>query len=166
MCYDPADCFYLRAPPPPHLRRSHLGAEGVFYPHSTAKAGYSSGYQARGRSGRQSNAHHARRRCSGAVQLLRRSPHSRTLHARHAQHHCHLLAIILLGMLLIISRRKAIVQVVGFMCMENGLMFAAVAATQGMPMVVEMGVALDVLVAAILFGIFFSKFAPNLAPLM
>jgi hydrogenase-4 component E len=58
-------------------------------------------------------------------------------------------------MLLIISRRKAIVQVVGFMCMENGLMFAAVAATQGMPMVVEMGVALDVLVAAILFGIFF-----------
>lgn len=65
------------------------------------------------------------------------------------------LAIILLGMLLIISRRKAIVQVVGFMCMENGLMFAAVAATHGMPMVVEMGVALDVLVAAILFGIFF-----------
>lgn len=65
------------------------------------------------------------------------------------------LAVILLGMLLIISRRKAVVQVVGFMCMENGLMFAAVAATQGMPMVVEMGVALDVLVAAILFGIFF-----------
>ncbi|MCA1796403.1 MAG: formate hydrogenlyase [Desulfuromonadaceae bacterium] len=65
------------------------------------------------------------------------------------------LAIILLGMLLIISRRKAVVQVVGFMCMENGLMFAAISATHGMPMVVELGVALDVLVAAILFGIFF-----------
>ncbi|OQY20385.1 MAG: formate hydrogenlyase [Desulfobacteraceae bacterium 4572_35.1] len=65
------------------------------------------------------------------------------------------LAVILIGMLMIITRRKAVTQVIGFMSMENGLMFAAVAATHGMPMVVELGVALDVLVAAILFGIFF-----------
>lgn len=65
------------------------------------------------------------------------------------------MAIVLLGMLMIITRRKAVSQVVGFMAMENGLFFAAVVSTYGMPMVVELGVAFDVLVAAILFGVFF-----------
>ncbi len=65
------------------------------------------------------------------------------------------LAVVLIGMLIIISRRKAVSQVVGFMSMENGLFFAAVVATYGMPMVVELGVAFDVLVAVILFGVFF-----------
>lgn len=65
------------------------------------------------------------------------------------------LAVVLLGMLLIIARNKAVTQVVGFMSMENGLFFAAVVSTYGMPMVVELGVAFDVLVAAILFGVFF-----------
>jgi hydrogenase-4 component E len=64
-------------------------------------------------------------------------------------------AVVLLGMLLMIVRRKAIAQVVGFMSIENGLFFAALAATYGMPMVVELGVAFDVLVAAVLFGVFF-----------
>ncbi len=65
------------------------------------------------------------------------------------------LAVVLIGMLIIISRRKAVAQVVGFMSMENGLFFAAVVSTNGMPMVVELGIAFDVLVAAILFGVFF-----------
>ncbi len=65
------------------------------------------------------------------------------------------LAVVLIGMLMVISRRKAVSQVVGFMSMENGLFFAAVVATYGMPMVVELGIAFDVLVAAILFGVFF-----------
>jgi hydrogenase-4 component E len=65
------------------------------------------------------------------------------------------LSVILLGMLLMISHHQAIAHVVGFMSIENGLFFAAIVATQGMPMVVELGVAFDVLVAAILFGIFF-----------
>ena len=65
------------------------------------------------------------------------------------------IAVILLGMLLMISRKKAISQVIGFMSIENGLFFAAVVSTFGMPMVVELGVAFDVLVAAILFGVFF-----------
>lgn len=65
------------------------------------------------------------------------------------------LAVVLIGMLMVISRRKAVTQVVGFMSMENGLLFAAVVATYGMPMVVELGIAFDVLVAAILFGVFF-----------
>jgi hydrogenase-4 component E len=65
------------------------------------------------------------------------------------------LSVVLLGMLMLITRRKAITQVVGFMSLENGLFFAAVAATHGMPMVVELGVAFDVLIAAVIFGVFF-----------
>ncbi len=65
------------------------------------------------------------------------------------------LSVVLLGMLLMISHRQAVAHVVGFMSIENGLFFAAIVSTQGMPMVVELGVAFDVLVAAVLFGIFF-----------
>jgi hydrogenase-4 component E len=65
------------------------------------------------------------------------------------------LSVVLLGMLLMISHRQAIAHVVGFMSIENGLFFAAIIATKGMPMVVELGIAFDVLVAAVLFGIFF-----------
>jgi len=65
------------------------------------------------------------------------------------------LANVLLGMLMLVIRRKAMTQVVGFMALENGIFFAAVAATQGMPMVVELGVAFDVLVAVVLFGVIF-----------
>ncbi|MDD2759203.1 MAG: formate hydrogenlyase [Methylomonas sp.] len=65
------------------------------------------------------------------------------------------LSVVLLGMLLMISHRQAVAHVVGFMSIENGLFFAAIVATKGMPMVVELGVAFDVLVAAVLFGIFF-----------
>ncbi len=65
------------------------------------------------------------------------------------------LAVVLLGMLLMISHRQAIAHVVGFMSIENGLFFAAIVSTSGMPMVVELGIAFDVLVAAVVFGIFF-----------
>ena len=65
------------------------------------------------------------------------------------------MAVILLGMLMLISRGKAVSQVVGFMSLENGLFFAAVSATHGMPMVVELGIAFDVLIAAVIFGVFF-----------
>jgi hydrogenase-4 component E len=72
------------------------------------------------------------------------------------------LANVLLSMLLIISRRQAVSQVVGFMAMENGLFFAAVVSTYGMPMVVELGIAFDVLVAAVLFGVFFFHIRENI----
>jgi hydrogenase-4 component E len=65
------------------------------------------------------------------------------------------LAVVLLGMLLMITRRQAVAHVVGFMSIENGLFFAAVVSTYGMPMVVELGIAADVLVAAVVFGVFF-----------
>lgn len=65
------------------------------------------------------------------------------------------MATIFLGMLLMISRRQAVTHVLGFMTIENGLFFSAVVSTYGMPMVVELGIAFDVLVAAVLFGVFF-----------
>jgi len=65
------------------------------------------------------------------------------------------LSVVLISMLLMINRRQAVAHVVGFMSIENGLFFAAVVSTYGMPMVVELGVAFDVLVAAVVFGVFF-----------
>jgi hydrogenase-4 component E len=65
------------------------------------------------------------------------------------------LAVVLLSFLMMITRRKAISQVIGFLAMENGLFFAATSATYGMPMVVELGVALDVLVGTLILGVFF-----------
>ncbi len=65
------------------------------------------------------------------------------------------MSVVLLGMLMLVTRNKAVAQVVGFMSIENGLFFAAVASTHGMPMIVELGVAFDVLVAAVIFGVFF-----------
>ena len=63
-------------------------------------------------------------------------------------------ACVLLSFLMMITRAKAVPQVIGFLSMENGLFFAAVAATYGMPMVVELGIALDVLVGILILGVF------------
>ena len=64
-------------------------------------------------------------------------------------------SVVLLAFLMMITRRKAMSQVVGFLSMENGVFFGAMSASYGMPMVVELGVALDVLVAALVLGVFF-----------
>ena len=61
----------------------------------------------------------------------------------------------MIGLLMMITRRHAVTQIIGFLAMENGLFFAATSATYGMPLVVELGVAIDVLIAAFIFGIFF-----------
>lgn len=63
------------------------------------------------------------------------------------------LSVILLGMLMMITRRNAVTQVVGFMSLENGLILAA-AGAQGMPLVVEISVAFSVLIAMIVIGVF------------
>ena len=64
------------------------------------------------------------------------------------------LACVLLSFLMMITRAKAVPQVIGFLAMENGLFFAATSATYGMPMVVELGIALDVLVGILILGVF------------
>lgn len=64
------------------------------------------------------------------------------------------LACVLLSFMMMITRSKAVPQVIGFLAMENGLFFAATSATNGMPMIVELGIALDVLVGMLILGVF------------
>jgi hydrogenase-4 component E len=64
------------------------------------------------------------------------------------------LACVLLSFMMMITRARAIPQVIGFLSMENGLFFAAAAATNGMPMIVELGIGLDVLVGILILGVF------------
>jgi hydrogenase-4 component E len=64
------------------------------------------------------------------------------------------LACVLLSFMMMITRSKAVPQVIGFLSMENGLIFAATTVTNGMPMIVEFGVALDVLVGVLILGVF------------
>ncbi|ADG17440.1 formate hydrogenlyase [Paraburkholderia atlantica] len=64
------------------------------------------------------------------------------------------LACVLLSFMAMITRAKAVPQVIGFLSMENGLFFAATAATNGMPMIVELGIGLDVLVGILILGVF------------
>jgi hydrogenase-4 component E len=63
------------------------------------------------------------------------------------------LAVVLLGLLMMITRRNAVTQIVGFMSLENGLVLAATGA-KGMPLVVEISVAFSILIAFIVFGVF------------
>jgi hydrogenase-4 component E len=63
------------------------------------------------------------------------------------------LAVILLGLLIMVTRRNAVSQIVGFMSLENGLILAATGA-KGMPLVVEISVAFSVLIALIVIGVF------------
>ncbi|MCB1543730.1 MAG: hydrogenase-4 component E [Methylobacteriaceae bacterium] len=63
------------------------------------------------------------------------------------------LSVILLGLLMMVTRRNAVSQIIGFMSLENGLILAATGA-KGMPLVVEISVAFSVLVALIVIGVF------------
>jgi len=63
------------------------------------------------------------------------------------------LAVVLLGLLMMVTRRNAVGQVIGFMSLENGLVLAATGA-KGMPLVVEISVAFSILIAFIVIGIF------------
>jgi hydrogenase-4 component E len=63
------------------------------------------------------------------------------------------LSVVLLGLLMMVTRRNAVSQVIGFMSLENGIVLAATGA-RGMPLVVEISVAFSILIAFIVVGIF------------
>lgn len=63
------------------------------------------------------------------------------------------LSVVLIGLLIMVTRRNAVSQVVGFLSLENGVDLAA-AGAQGMPLVVELSVAFSVLIAFIVIGLF------------
>jgi hydrogenase-4 component E len=63
------------------------------------------------------------------------------------------LSVVLLGLLMMVTRRNAVSQVVGLMSLENGLILAA-AAAKGMPFVVEIAITFSVIIAFIVIGVF------------
>lgn len=64
------------------------------------------------------------------------------------------IAVILIGLFIMITRRKAITQVIGLLLMENGLFLAGFSLTFGMPILIELGVLFDMLMGVIILGIF------------
>src|ERR1017187_5245659 len=63
------------------------------------------------------------------------------------------IALFLIGFFVMVNRRKALTQVLGLLSLENGLFLAAISLTYGMPLVVEIGIFFDVLVAVLVLGI-------------
>jgi len=63
------------------------------------------------------------------------------------------IALFLIGFFMMINRRKALTQVLALLSLENGLFLAAISLTYGMPMIVELGIFFDVLVAAMILAI-------------
>jgi len=63
-------------------------------------------------------------------------------------------ALILTGSFLMVSRRKALMQMLGLLVLENGIFLAALTTTFGMPLIIEMGILFDVLIGLLLMGIF------------
>ena len=66
-------------------------------------------------------------------------------------------SVVLLGLFFMISRKRAIGQIIGFLVIENGMFLAAMLTTEGMPMIVELGLFFDLLTAFIIMGIFVFK---------
>jgi hydrogenase-4 component E len=63
------------------------------------------------------------------------------------------LAVFLIGLLIMITRRQAVLQIIGLIMMENGLYLLGLSMTKGLPLIIEFGVFFDVLVAVIVLGI-------------
>lgn len=64
------------------------------------------------------------------------------------------IALILTGCFLMVSRTQALMQILGLLVLENGIFLAALATTFGMPLVIEMGIFFDLLIAVLLMGVF------------
>lgn len=63
------------------------------------------------------------------------------------------ISLFLIGFFMMLNRRKALTQVLALLSLENGLFLAAISLTYGMPLIVELGVSFDVLVAVLVLGI-------------
>ncbi len=63
------------------------------------------------------------------------------------------LAVILIGVFIMIARKKAIIQIIGFLTLDNGIILAATSITKGLPLVVDIGVFFDVFIGAIMAGV-------------
>jgi hydrogenase-4 component E len=73
------------------------------------------------------------------------------------------IAVILIGLFIMITRKKALIQVIGLLFMENGLFLAGFALTFGMPLIIELGVLFDMLMAIIILGLFIVQIKKSFA---
>jgi hydrogenase-4 component E len=63
-------------------------------------------------------------------------------------------ALVLTGAFLMVSRKTALMQVIGLLVLENGIFLAALTTTFGMPLVVEIGIVFDLLMGVLVMGLF------------
>jgi hydrogenase-4 component E len=72
------------------------------------------------------------------------------------------ISLMLIGILVMMSRRKALMQMVGLFASENGIFFTAMAVSQGMPLIIEIGVTLDVILGALVMGLIMLRVKANI----
>ena len=63
------------------------------------------------------------------------------------------LSLLLIGLFLMVTRKKAITQILALMTIENAVFLVAVGITTGMPLVVELGISFDVILAVLILGV-------------
>ena len=71
------------------------------------------------------------------------------------------IAVMLIGLFIMITRKKAVTQIIGLLTMENGLFLSGLSITHGMPLIVEIGIFFDILVAALILGMFVFRINKN-----
>ncbi|MCX7745477.1 MAG: hydrogenase [Clostridia bacterium] len=71
------------------------------------------------------------------------------------------ISAVLIGLFFMISRKRAIGQIIGFLVIENGLFTAAILSTEGMPMIVELGIFFDLLTAVMIMGLLVFRINEN-----
>jgi hydrogenase-4 component E len=67
------------------------------------------------------------------------------------------LSMVLIGLFLMVTRRKAITQILALLTIENAVFLVAVGATAGMPLVVELGISFDVILAVLVLGVLVNR---------
>ena len=72
------------------------------------------------------------------------------------------ISLMLIGILVMMSRRTALMQMVGLFASENGIFFTAMAVSQGMPLIIEIGVTLDVILGALVMGVIMLRVKSNI----
>lgn len=63
------------------------------------------------------------------------------------------LSILLMGLFLMVTRKKAVTQILALLTVENAVFLVALGATSGMPLVVELGISFDVILAVLVLGV-------------
>ncbi|CAG0999712.1 partial Hydrogenase-4 component E, partial [Anaerolineae bacterium] len=64
------------------------------------------------------------------------------------------IAMMLIGLFIMMTRQKALTQIIGLLTMENGVFLSGLSITYGMPLIVEVGIFFDILVAVLILGVF------------